>query len=104
MICLSMNFFKEGFLFVRTEQPDYTPGMSILKSILEGDIFSAKVFEKESFIVNVTGLAMVRRASRRFRLLSSALRNGLKTESLKELSYVINNRAIYTRKNKTRLT
>lgn len=62
-----MNFFKEGFLFVRTEQPDYTPGMSILKSILEGDIFSAKIFEKESFIVNVTGLAMVRQASRQLR-------------------------------------
>ena len=50
----------------------------------------------------MTGLAIVRQASRQFRLLSSAVRNGLKTESLKELSYVINNRAIYTRKNKTR--
>ena len=39
----------------------------------------------------MTGLAMVRRASRRFRRLSSALRNGLKAESLKELSYVIKN-------------
>ena len=42
LICLSMNFFEEGFLFVRTERPDYTTGMSILNSIHEGDSFSAE--------------------------------------------------------------
>ena len=91
LICLSMNFFEEGFLFVRTERPDYTTGMSILNSIHEGDSFSAENLWKRVFHCQYDWSSHGPAGQSPVQTFVKRPKKRPKAGSLRELSYVIKN-------------